>query len=356
MKTVNKTNNDQVDVHLDATSDTSQRAVHGPAEPRPHRAATPLTHEVMCLDTAKIYEGASPNRLGSAFESEDFDRLALSILEAGGNTQAIHVRRLHADEVPSGSDYEYLLVSGARRLRACRQHGLPVLAMVSSGFVSQNELLHRLAENHNRAPLSPYEFGRQLQHILDQPGQKLSLRAVARLVGSDLAMVSKGLDIANLPSALVECFVSPADIRYADAKPLKDAYAAAPKAVLDAAAAIQAGERPKAAEVVQRLTQAAADAGAAKGPGPKRGGVESFNTRLEVDGQAVGEMAQNKAGNPVITLELALSDGQREALGRHIASFVRQRVMGLKAPKSAAKAGKRTVAASSAQAGEGASS
>lgn len=365
MKTTNKSPaaagaKDLVDISLDEQTapplSASETAASAAGDLAP--ALLPSTPRVLKLDPNNVWEGDGPNRDKSAFESAEFEQLGVSILEMGGNTQPIDVRRVTAaDRLPPGIACEYVLVSGARRLRACKRHRLQVLAMVSEEFTPLDASLRRLAENFNRQSLCALELGWQVQFIREQHADaKLSDAAIGRMIGADKSVVSKALTLASLPRQIIDCFESVEQVQYNAAKPLKDAFSAAPAAVLAAAGQICSGPRPKAAEVLQRLTQAAAEAKGGDTTGRKKTGVESFNTRLEVDGQAVGEMAQNKAGKWVITLENPLSDGQREALGRHVASFVRQRVMGLKAPKGATKAGKRTAAAPGAQVAEGASS
>lgn len=365
MKTSNKTPTaaaakDLVDITLDDPAGGASPATDDASDPNagPAPALLPSTPRVLYLDPDTVYEGHGPNRDESAFQSDEFEQLGVSILETGGNIQPIDVRRVTAgDQLPAGTSFDYVLVSGARRLRACKQRRLPVLAMVSEELTPLDESLRRLAENFNRQSLCALELGWQVQYIREQHAQaKLSDAAIGRMIGADKSIVSKALTLASLPRQIIDCFESVEQVQYNAAKPLKDAFSVAPAAVLAAAEQICSGPRPKAAEVLQRLTQAAADATGSEATASKKAGVESFNTRLEVEGKPVAEMAQNKAGKHVITLEIALSEGQREALGRHIASFVRQRVMGLKAPKGAAKAGNRAAAASPAQVAQGASS
>ena len=142
---------------------------------------------LLLLSTESIEVGASPNRLEESFDSDDFFLLADSILHNRGNVQPIAVRELAPDEIPSDSPLRYRLISGARRLRACAMHQLPVLAMVQKAQPTR-ELIDRLVENHLRQPLSPYELGMQLQHILAS-SQGISRRELARLVGLDVSVV-----------------------------------------------------------------------------------------------------------------------------------------------------------------------
>lgn len=91
----------------------------------PHPSST-----LLLLATESIEVGGSPNRLEESFDSDEFFLLADSILHNRGNVQPIAVRELAPDEIPSDSPLRYRLISGARRLRACKMHQLPVLAIV----------------------------------------------------------------------------------------------------------------------------------------------------------------------------------------------------------------------------------
>jgi ParB family chromosome partitioning protein len=311
-------------------------------------ALLPSTPRVLYLDPRTIYEGAGKNRAESAYASDEFEQLAVSILAMGGNTQPIVARPVTATDVlPAGTAYEYVLVSGARRLRACKQHQLQVHAIVTDKLTPLDESLHRLAENFNRESLCAVELGWQVQFIREQHADaKLSDAAIGRMIGADKSAVSKALSLASLPRQIIECFEYIKHLRYSDAKPLTDAFSAAPHAVLEAAEQIRSGPQLKATEVLQRLTKAAADATRSGANAAKKPGVEPFNTTLEVDGKPVGMLTQNKAGQQVITLEMPLTVLQREALSRHIASFVRRSVMRLKAVKSTTKAAKGATATS----------
>lgn len=208
-------------------------------------AAPPATHNenplevVLLLDPAVIDPGNGPNRCVESMLDEGMEALSLSILQARGNQQPIHVRKLPQ---PQGS-YEYALISGARRLYACRLSGLPVRALVVD-VTPEQALIERLVENHLREPLSPLELGMQLAHIKARAGTDLSMRKLANLIGINASMVQKALDIAALPTPMVEAFASPKDIRYSDSKTLKDWVAAAPDAVVEAATQLKGQALP----------------------------------------------------------------------------------------------------------------
>jgi ParB family chromosome partitioning protein len=349
-----------VDVMLDEHNATPLPAVGTPAhlkEPSspPVHPSTPR-HDY--LDPSTIYEGSGPNRDESAFASDKFEQLALSILAMGGNTQAIEVRPVTtADKLPPGEPYQYVLISGARRLRACRQHKLQVYAAVTDKLTPLEESLRRLAENFNRESPCAIELGWQIQFIRTQyPDAKLSDAAIGRMIGADKSIVSKALTLASLPRKVIDCFESVDQLRYADAKPLGDAFTAAPEEVLAAAEQIRVGQQLKASEVLERLTKAAANSPGGEATKHKRAGVERFNAPLEAGGTVFGELSQTKAGDHVITLQIALTEAHRTALRKHITSFVRSKVMGLKPEKGQSKGDKPATTTAPTKEAQGASS
>ena len=291
-------------------------------------AAPPATHNehplevVLLLDPAVIDPGNGPNRCAGAMLDEGMEVLSLSILQARGNQQPIHVRKLLQ---PQGN-YEYALISGARRLYACRLNGLPVRALVVD-VTPEQALIERLVENHLREPLSPLELGMQLAHIKAQAGTDLSIRKLANLIGINASMVQKALDIAALPNPVVEAFASPKDIRYSDSKTLKDWVAAAPDAVVEAATQLKGQALPP-KQVLECLSQAA------KSTGGQMPSVESFNTTpLKVQGQVVGEIKVDKAGQLLMALSTPMSLLQQQMLAQSVEQFVARKVLRIKPEK-----------------------
>lgn len=313
-----------VDVDIVLAPDPASVTVVGSAPSHsspPHPSST-----LLLLASESIEVGASPNRLEESFDSDEFFQLADSILHNRGNVQAIAVRELTPDEIPSDSPLRYRLISGARRLRACKMHQLPVLAIVQK-VQPTRELIDRLLENHLREPLSPYELGMQLQHIIDS-SDSISRRELARLVGLDVSVVQKAIDIAALPQPVIAAFSSAAEIQYRDAKPLKDAIVQSRDSVIACAESIK-GQEISAKEVIGKLIEAAEVAARAKGQTP---GVEPFNTpgrplAIEVDGQPLGNVAVDKKGLPQIHLALPLNPRQQADLAQLIQKFLRSKVL-----------------------------
>lgn len=337
-----------VDVDIVLAPDPASVTVVGSAPPHsspPHPSST-----LLLLASESVEVGASPNRLEESFDSDEFFQLADSILHNRGNVQAIAVRELTPDEIPSDSPLRYRLISGARRLRACKMHQLPVLAIVQK-VQPTRELIDRLLENHLRQPLSPYELGLQLQHIIDS-SESVSRRELARLVGLDVSVVQKAIDIAALPAAVIAAFSCASEIQYRDAKPLKDAVAQASDSVINCAESIKGQEIP-AKEVTAKLVQAAKVAAAAVATNGQTSGVEPFNApgsplAIEVDGQPLGNVAVDKKGLPQIHLVLPLNPRQQADLAQLIQKFLRSKVLHPAVRKPAVKKADKEILAATA--------
>jgi hypothetical protein len=148
-----------------------------------------------------------------------------------------------------------------------------------------------------------------------------SLGHAERETGRDKSDLSKATQLAALPEPVLAAFSCRTELQYRHAKPLKDAVAANPAAVLAEAARLVAGpERPSTPEVVALLVKAAT------------GGVGPSNTPaaaqpIEVDGQTVGRYRTGAGGKLTIELELPLERRERDALHKNLVAFLRRRVL-----------------------------
>lgn len=288
--------------------------------PPPIEAASGLPHPeseiIEFLDPHLVRIGNVPNRSPESFTNEAFEDLRYSIGANKGNSQPILVRRL--PEVDSGDLHQprYELVYGERRLTACRLEQVKVKAIVCE--MTGSSVLDTLIENSNRADLSAYELGCQINHALSTI-QGLSQRILARNMGTNVSIISRASAIARLPQAVIESFGSPADIRYSDAKPLGDAISQCSTAVLDEARRIVAeGVSMDGRQVVKRLI------------GVAKGGVAQVNTpvatRLSLDGEEFGEAVFDALGRSTISLQIKLTESQQAALIKQIELFVSRKV------------------------------
>jgi len=295
-----------------------------PRNSSPPAEAHPVYGAVRLLPFNQIRLPTTTNRDESRFQGEEFDVFVDLIHAAGGNTVPVLVRPLHE---PVG-EYLYDLVSGERRTRACGKQRLLVLAWVLNDCDDDEALLKRLRENAGRADLSAYELGLQVNAAL-AAGALHSLGHAARETGRDKSDLSKATQLAALPKPVLAAFSSKTELQYRHAKPLKDAVAANPEAVLAAAARLVAGAaRPSTPQIVDLLVKAA------------NGGVGPSNTSaaaqpIEVDGQTVGRWRTGAGGKLTIEFELPLERREREALLKSLEAFLRRRVLKTAAaPKS----------------------
>ena len=197
------------------------------------------------LDPKVITRSRLANRHESEFDSADFAKLKNEIEHAGVNVQPVKVRPLD----PPRDGVEYELVFGHRRHRACLELGVPVLAMIES--VSDKQMwLTMDRENRERRNLSPWEQGQSIQRAL-QAGLFTSIRRLAEEAGMDHSNAAKALRLAELPTAVVAAFSSPADIQLHWARPLSDALQKDPEGVLARAKDLAArGTVPRAPKAV----------------------------------------------------------------------------------------------------------
>jgi ParB family transcriptional regulator, chromosome partitioning protein len=203
------------------------------------------------IDPSLISASSWANRHADAFRTSEFERLKADILQAGGNVQPIKVRPL-----PDTRPTRYELVFGHRRHRACAELGLPVLAMIDESVVSDAELFVLMdRENREREDLSPYEQGTAYKRALDA-GLYPSRRRLAEALGVSHTWVSNVLLVAELPTAVLECFRSPLDVQHRHAKVLAEALEHDSRSVMRRAEKVRAGAgRLSAGEVVAVLTK-----------------------------------------------------------------------------------------------------
>ncbi|MDP9606515.1 UNVERIFIED_ORG: ParB family chromosome partitioning protein [Variovorax paradoxus] len=209
---------------------------------RQHDGSTPTRK----LDPAIIRASRWANRHSASFETAEFAGLKADIEQAGGNVQPILVRPV------AGEPGQYELVFGHRRHRACLDLGIPVLAAIWLDELGDIELFTAMdRENRERSDLSAYEQGVMYQRALDEqlfPTQ----RQLAEKVGRSHTWVRKALMVAQLPSAVVECFRSPLEVQHRHAEQLNAALDKDRRSVLKRAEKVR-GLKLAPAAVVARL-------------------------------------------------------------------------------------------------------
>ncbi|MDP9993994.1 ParB family chromosome partitioning protein [Variovorax boronicumulans] len=259
------------------------------------------------LDPASITRSRYANRHESSFDGEEFDRLKREIQEAGGNVQPIKVRP-SSGKVADGEVYE--IVFGHRRHEACRQLGLPVLAVVDN-LDDRSLFVEMERENRERQDLSPWEQGMMYARALDL-GLFPSNKQLAAALGIDHSNVGKSLALARLPDTVVGAFRSPLDIQLRWAPLLNKALETDAQGVLARAQALALkAPRPSAKDVLAALVS-----------GQEGLGVQARPHALQVAGKKAATLTFDADGRATIRIHLPLADAKRQQLQELLEEFM----------------------------------
>ena len=127
---------------------------------------------------------SNPFQPRMTFEPEAFEELKKSIL-SNGLIQPVTVRRF-------GGDNKYQLVSGERRLRACRDIGYKEIpAYIIKVDSDETMLALALIENIQREKLNPIEIGMAYKRLMDEC--HLTQEQIADTVGKDRTTVANSV-------------------------------------------------------------------------------------------------------------------------------------------------------------------
>lgn len=245
------------------------------------------------LDPKLVGWSTWANRDQANFTGADFLELKQEIASAGGNVQPIKVR-----VNKPGGEYEFEIVFGHRRHRACLELGLPVLAVIDNlGEVDLFVQMDR--ENRSRKNLSAWEQGMMYQRALEK-GLFPSSRKLAEQVGVDLGQVGKAISLAKLPREVVDAFASPLDLQFRWAKPLADSLERDLSGLVARANMAKAlGANRSAKDVLEMLLAAEGEGGRTVQPPPiviQRNGKEAASIALDGKGRATVSFAATVVG------------------------------------------------------------
>ena len=140
----------------------------------------------------------NPYQPRTGFNAEAMEELKKSIL-SNGLIQPITVRRT--------PDHKYQLVSGERRLNACREIGYrEIPAYIIK--VESDELMLALAliENIQREKLNPIEIGLAFKRLMDEC--HLTQEAIAEKVGKDRTTIANSIRLLKLPKQIQDNLIS----------------------------------------------------------------------------------------------------------------------------------------------------
>lgn len=233
------------------------------------------------LDSSLVDESKWANRHFSTFETPAFDKFKDEIAHAGGNVQPILVR-------PTGERYE--VVFGHRRFTACKQLGLPVLAMIME--MSDEDLFTLMdRENRDREDLTPYEQGEMWRKAIDD-GLFSSARQLASHVGVSNVHVTQCMSIARLPQFVLELFVNPTEIQVRWAKAINDQLQADPEALTERASKIKAlGKSFTSAKIFEMLTSV------------DQATKKTLATPIKHEGKVIGKISQGPDGEVSLSIK-----------------------------------------------------
>lgn len=132
------------------------------------------------------------------FSQEELQDLATSIQTVG----LVHppVVRIHND----GTNYE--LVSGERRLKACRLAGLSKISVIVRSTTSQISAEAALIENIQRVDLNSIEIAKALRSLIDQFGYHQD--ELAQRIGKKRSTVANYLRLLGLPKNIQQSLMN----------------------------------------------------------------------------------------------------------------------------------------------------
>jgi ParB family transcriptional regulator, chromosome partitioning protein len=131
------------------------------------------------------------------FDPAALEELKKSILE-NGLIQPITVRRL--------PDNQYQLISGERRLKACKDIGYnDIPAYIIKVDTEEAMLAMALIENIQREKLNPIEIGHAYKRLMDECG--LTQEQIADKVGKDRTTIANTVRLLKLPNDIQKCLI-----------------------------------------------------------------------------------------------------------------------------------------------------
>jgi ParB family chromosome partitioning protein len=139
----------------------------------------------------------NPHQPRKDFNEESLNELAASIRELGV-IQPLIVSKVET-ETDLGTQVEYQLIAGERRLKASKIAGLERVPAIVRRIIDEKDKLEiAIVENVQRSDLNPIESARSYAKLQEEFG--LTQREVAARVGKSRETISNILRLLNLPS------------------------------------------------------------------------------------------------------------------------------------------------------------
>lgn len=178
-------------------------AVSTPAEVQPIQQKKERVHQagdkeaIYYIEVGKIRP--NPDQPRREFNEDALRELASSIREFGV-LQPIVVSKKER-EVENGTEVEYELIAGERRLMASKLLGLEVIpAIVRNVRLERERLELAIVENIQRENLNPIEMARAYSRLQDE--FRLTQREVASRLGKSRETVANTLRLLDLPTEI----------------------------------------------------------------------------------------------------------------------------------------------------------
>lgn len=160
---------------------------------------TSATDAIFYVETDKIKP--NPHQPRRDFNDESLKELASSIREFG-ILQPLVISKIEK-EVEFGTEVEYQLIAGERRLMAAKMLGWErVPAIIKNISQKSEQLAMAIIENLQRTDLNPIETARAYAKLQDEFG--LTQREIAAKIGKSRETITNTLRLLNLPSEIQE--------------------------------------------------------------------------------------------------------------------------------------------------------
>ncbi len=161
------------------------------------KANPPVSGPVFLIEVYQIKP--NPDQPRRDFNEEQLRELASSIREFGV-LQPIIVTKIER-ETPTGTEVEYQLIAGERRLMASKLAGMErIPAIIRSVSLDKERLELAIIENIQRVNLNPIESARAYSRLQDE--FKLTQREIAARVGKSREVIANGMRLLSLPQAI----------------------------------------------------------------------------------------------------------------------------------------------------------
>lgn len=174
-----------------------------PVQVQPVRSYTPAAVERSSAKTAgAIFQievdkiKPNPDQPRRVFDEDALRELASSIREFG-LLQPIVVTKVE-HEIPTGTEVEYVLISGERRLMASKLLGLErIPAIIRNVDLDRERLELAIIENIQRENLNPIEIARSFARLQDE--FRFTQREIAARLGKSREVVANAVRLLDLP-------------------------------------------------------------------------------------------------------------------------------------------------------------